>query len=91
MRVPAMGPWLRKAVLTAHVTSSLGWFGAVAAFLALAIAGSAWAAFLIPPQLVAWDGDVAPSSWSGLSEGLAAQHVGQEGLTHDDDEEETHP
>lgn len=29
----------RKLALTAHVTSSVGWFGAVAAFLALAIAG----------------------------------------------------
>jgi len=35
---------------------------------------------------------VAPAGFPGwLSEGLAAQHVGQEGLTHDDDEEETHP
>lgn len=32
---------VRKAVLTAHVTFSLGWLGAVAAFLALAIAGLA--------------------------------------------------
>ncbi len=39
MRLAPMGPWLRKAALTAHVTSSLGWFGAVAAFLALAVAG----------------------------------------------------
>lgn len=30
---------LRKAMLTAHVTSSIGWFGAVAAFLALALLG----------------------------------------------------
>jgi hypothetical protein len=34
-----MSPGLRKAALTAHVTSSIGWFGAVAAFLALAVAG----------------------------------------------------
>ena len=34
-----MSPGLRKFALTAHVTSSIGWFGAVAAFLALAIAG----------------------------------------------------
>jgi hypothetical protein len=34
-----MTPRLRKFALTAHVTSSIGWFGAVAAFLALAIAG----------------------------------------------------
>ncbi len=35
----AMTSGLRKFVLTAHVTSSVGWLGAVAAFLALAIAG----------------------------------------------------
>lgn len=34
-----MTPGLRKLALTAHVTSSVGWFGAVAAFAALAIAG----------------------------------------------------
>jgi hypothetical protein len=34
-----MGPRLRKLALTAHVVSSVGWLGAVAAFLALAIAG----------------------------------------------------
>ena len=34
-----MTPALRKFALTAHVTSSVGWLGAVAAFLALAIAG----------------------------------------------------
>jgi hypothetical protein len=32
-------PGLRKLVLTVHVTSSVGWLGAVAAYLALAIAG----------------------------------------------------
>jgi hypothetical protein len=35
----AMTPRIRKVTLTAHVTSSIGWFGAVAAFLVLAIAG----------------------------------------------------
>lgn len=34
-----MKPALRKLALTAHVTSSVGWLGAVAAFLALAIVG----------------------------------------------------
>ncbi|MGQ0601880.1 MAG: hypothetical protein ACT4QE_09320 [Anaerolineales bacterium] len=34
-----MTPRLRKFVLTAHVTFAVGWLGAVAAFLALAIAG----------------------------------------------------
>ena len=32
-------PGLRKFALTAHVTSSVGWLGAVAAFLALAVVG----------------------------------------------------
>src|SRR5713101_7904881 len=34
-----MTPRLRKFALTAHVTFSVGWLGAVAAFLALAVAG----------------------------------------------------
>jgi hypothetical protein len=34
-----MSPHLRKFALTAHVTTSVGWLGAVAVFLALAIAG----------------------------------------------------
>lgn len=34
-----MTPGLRKLVLTAHITFSVGWIGAVAAFLVLAIAG----------------------------------------------------
>ena len=34
-----MPPGLRKVTLTAHITSSIGWFGAVAVFLALALAG----------------------------------------------------
>jgi hypothetical protein len=34
-----MKPGLRKLALTAHVISSVGWLGAVAGFLALAVAG----------------------------------------------------
>lgn len=34
-----MSPGLRKLALTVHVTVSVGWFGAVAGFLALAVAG----------------------------------------------------
>jgi hypothetical protein len=34
-----MTPRLRKFALTAHVTSSVGWLGAVAGFLAFAVAG----------------------------------------------------
>lgn len=33
-----MPPWLRKVALTAHVATSVGWLGAVAAVLALAVA-----------------------------------------------------
>jgi hypothetical protein len=36
-----MTPRLRKFALTAHVTSSVGWLGAVAGFLALAVVGLA--------------------------------------------------
>ena len=36
-----MNPGTRKLALTAHVTTSVGWMGAVAAFLALSIAGMA--------------------------------------------------
>jgi hypothetical protein len=35
----AMSPAVRKFALTAHVTSSVGWIGAVVVFLALAIIG----------------------------------------------------
>jgi hypothetical protein len=34
-----MRPGLRKSILTAHITFSVGWFGAVAAFLALSVGG----------------------------------------------------
>jgi hypothetical protein len=34
-----MSPGLRKLALTAHVSTSVGWLGAVASFLALAVAG----------------------------------------------------
>jgi hypothetical protein len=34
-------PWFRKLGLTAHVSSSVGWFGSVSAFLVLAVSGLA--------------------------------------------------
>ena len=34
-----LSPGLRKLVLTAHVASSVGWLGAIVAFLALTVAG----------------------------------------------------
>ena len=36
-----MTPHFRKFALTAHVTSSVGWLGTVAGFMALAVAGLA--------------------------------------------------
>jgi hypothetical protein len=38
-RVVKMTPRIRKVGLTAHITTSVGWLGAVTGFLALAIAG----------------------------------------------------
>jgi hypothetical protein len=34
-----MSPAVRRTVLTAHIATSVGWFGAVAVFLALAVVG----------------------------------------------------
>jgi hypothetical protein len=34
-----MTPGVRKLALTAHITSTVGWLGAIAGFLALAVAG----------------------------------------------------
>lgn len=34
-----MSRWLRKFILTAHITFAVGWLGAVAGFLALAVIG----------------------------------------------------
>ncbi|HEU5107177.1 MAG TPA: DUF2269 domain-containing protein [Micromonosporaceae bacterium] len=39
-----MPPWLRRAALTGHVAVSVGWLGAAAAFLVLAVAAVAGAA-----------------------------------------------
>jgi uncharacterized membrane protein len=39
--VTMMSPRVRRFALTAHITASVGWLGAVAGFLALAIAGLA--------------------------------------------------
>lgn len=55
-----MTPRVRRLALTAHVTASVGWLGAVAAFLALAIAGLAGAdarivsAAALTMELIGW-------------------------------------
>ncbi|MFG3268876.1 hypothetical protein [Streptomyces bobili] len=68
-------PRLRKLVLTLHVTSSVGWLGAVAAFLALAVAGltsgapqTVWGAYLAM-DVVGWY-VIVPFSVACLLSGL---------------------
>lgn len=70
-----MKPLVRKLLLTTHVTSSVGWLGAVAAFLALAVTGlttgdlqTARAAYLAM-ELVAW-AIIVPLSFASLLSGL---------------------
>jgi hypothetical protein len=71
----ALTPRWRKVALTAHVLTSVGWFGAVAAFLALAIAGLrgndprlVGAAYL-SMELITWY-VIVPSSIASLLSGL---------------------
>jgi hypothetical protein len=79
MMMPAR---IRNAVLTAHVTSSVGWFGAVAAFLALAVTGLSSAnpeivrSVYIAMELVGWF-VIVPFSLASLVSGLA-QSLGTE-------------
>ena len=70
-----MTPRLRKFALTAHVTSSVGWLGAVAAFLVLAVSGltsqdaqMVRAAYLAM-ELTAWF-VIVPLSFASLLTGL---------------------
>jgi len=50
-----MTPGLRKFALTAHVTSSVGWLGAVVAYLALAVAA-----------LIIQDGQTVRAAWIAM-------------------------
>lgn len=77
-----MTPWLRKFNLTAHVTCSVGWLGAVASFLVLSIAGltsqngqMARAAYLAM-DLTAWF-VIVPFALASLLTGII-QSVGTE-------------
>ncbi len=70
-----MTPFFRKLSLTAHVVSSVGWLGAVAAFLVLAIAGltsqdvqMVRAAYLAM-ELIAWS-VIVPLSFVSFLTGL---------------------
>ncbi|MER5184710.1 hypothetical protein ABT009_41530 [Streptomyces sp. NPDC002896] len=66
---------LRKATLTAHITASVGWFGAVAAFLALAVAGLVSDApqtvrgAYVAMELVGW-GVIVPLAGASLLTGV---------------------
>jgi hypothetical protein len=70
-----MPPWLRKLALATHITASVGWLGAVAAFLALAITGlNGQDAFLVSGAYLAMDVTVTyvivPLSIASLVSGL---------------------
>ena len=71
----AMTPGVRRLALTAHVTSSVGWLGAVAAFLALAVAGLTTADALVAraaylaTEIITWY-VIVPLSLASLATGL---------------------
>ena len=82
-----MTPYVRKFALTAHISSSVGWFGAVACFLALAVAGLASrdtqlvrAAYLAM-ELTGWF-VVVPLSLASLTTGLVQALGTKWGLGH---------
>lgn len=72
-----MRPPLRKLALTAHVTSSVGWLGAIIGFLALAIAGLTSAdiqlvrATHLAMELMGWY-VIVPLSFASLLTGLVS-------------------
>jgi hypothetical protein len=70
-----MTPRIRKFALTAHIVSSVGWLGAVAGFLAFAIAGltsddapSVRAAYLAT-EMITWY-VIVPLSFASLTTGI---------------------
>jgi len=71
----ALSPALRKFALTAHVTFSVGWLGAVAGFLALAITGlrspnaQTVRAAYVAMELIGWF-VIVPLSFASLISGL---------------------
>lgn len=80
-----MGPGMRKAVLAVHVLSSVGWFGAVGAFLALALAGllsddrQLMAAVYVAARLVTW-WVIIPLGFLALVSGVVQSLGSQWGL-----------
>jgi hypothetical protein len=70
-----MSPVVRKLALVAHVTCSVGWLGAVAAFLMLSIAGvrtddvEQARSVYVAMKVVAWAA-ILPASMASLATGL---------------------
>ena len=70
-----MSPGLRKLALTAHVTSSVGWLGSIAAFLGLALVGIAGRdaqkarSAYVAMELTGWY-VIMPLSFASLATGL---------------------
>jgi hypothetical protein len=76
---------LRKAALTAHVIASIGWFGAVAAFLALALTGMmsqdpelVRAVYLVMGVITWWV--IVPLALLGLVTGMISSLITKWGL-----------
>lgn len=80
-----MNPRLRKIALIAHVTCSVGWLGAVAGFLALAIAGVVGddadrvRAMYVAMVLVGWY-VIVPLSFASFATGLIMSLATEWGL-----------
>lgn len=80
-----MPPSLRKLALTAHVTTSVGWLGAVACFLALALVGQLGAnevvarAAYVAMDVVGWF-VVVPLAFLSLGTGIVQSLGTQWGL-----------
>jgi hypothetical protein len=80
-----MTPGLRKFALTTHVTSSVGWLGAVGGFLVLAIAGlnsrdaQTVRAAYVATELITWAA-IVPLAFASLITGLVVSLGTQWGL-----------
>lgn len=85
MKSTTITPRLSKALLTSHITFSLGWFGAIVVFLALAIAGlksddeQLVKASLIAMELSAWF-VIVPFCIASLLTGIVQATVTKWGL-----------
>ena len=82
-----MSPGVRKLALSAHVAASVGWLGAVAAFLALAVVGMTSGntqtirATYIAMELIGWF-VIVPLSFAALVTGLVEALGTKWGLFH---------